>query len=172
MVLFHGCAATIFTVLFPLSGHASERLGCTEISFKTAENLNYFASFLCSPIPVCTVKLGGFLVKLALSVCTTGAERLLQHNFMLSRTSDMFLLKNQTIKISVFSSSSPSVLSAPFWLSWWCSAALVRLLDTVFWQGQQSFQPPASISPVSATATWVESSPVSKCLGLSLFFLK
>lgn len=116
MELFHGCAATIFTLLFPLNGHASKRLGCTEISCKTAENLNYFASFLCSPIPVCTVKLGGFLVKLALSVCTTGAERLLQCNFMLSRTSDMFLLKNQTIKSSAFSSFSPSVLSAPLWL--------------------------------------------------------
>lgn len=62
-------------------------------------------------------KLRLILEKLALSVCTTGAERLLQLNFMLSRTSDMFLLKTQTIKSSAFSSFSLSVLSAPFRLS-------------------------------------------------------
>lgn len=69
------------------------------------------------------------LVKLALSVCTTGAERLLQLNFMLSRTSDIFLFKTQTIKSSAFSSFSLSVLLAPFRLSFRRSAALIRLLE-------------------------------------------
>lgn len=127
IVLFHGCAAAIFTVLFLLNG-----LCCAQASFKTAEIWIWNICPLLAPDScLCRVspKLRLILGKIALSVCTTGAERLLQLNFMLSRTSDMFLLKTQTIKSSAFSSFSLSVLSAPFRLSLQRSAALIRLLE-------------------------------------------
>lgn len=99
-------------VLLPFSLFCSswmlEKLGCRSLL-----KSQVFRLLSLFPIPVCTVSLSswsGFSVQLALSVCTTGAKKLLQLNFMLSRISDMFLLKNQTTKSSAFSSFSFQLL--------------------------------------------------------------
>lgn len=143
--------------------------------FKTAENLNYSpssCSWFLSVLSLSQLRL--ILVKLALSVCTTGAERLLQLNFMLSRTSDMCLLKTQTIKSSVFSSFSLSLLSAPFRLSFQRSAALIRLLE---WR-HSYFLTEASVVPTTSlqhsfpsNLCWIITSRDPLCWSSFFYFL-